>query len=215
MKNLLRKEFRLAVLPYNYISLLFAVLLLIPNYPLYVIFFYPTIGFFQIFANGRANNDVMFTALLPVRKSDIVRARCMTIAIFEILQIAASVPFAFLRNLLFAGTPIEKSVFTEPNVAFFGITFVMYALFNAIFIPGFYKTGYKPRFLWPSISIFSFVLAAETLAFIPATAKYIDAVDFASQLRQLPVLLGGIAVFVIGMLLTCRRSIKYFEKVDL
>ena len=215
MMNLLRKEFKLSVMAFNYISFLFVVMMLIPNYPLYVLFFYPTIGFYQIFANGRTNNDILFTSLLPVRKGDIVRARCLTIAILEVIEIALAVPFAFLRSMLYAGTPIEKSVFTEPNVAFFGIAFVMYALFNAMFIPAFYKTGYKIKYLWPCLGFFFFTLVAESLAFIPATAGYIDAVDKAGQLAQLPVLIGGIVLFVTINALVCRCSVKNFEKVNL
>ena len=215
MMNLLRKEFKLSLMAFNYISFLFVIMMLIPNYPLYVSFFYPVIGFYQIFANGRANNDILFTSLLPVRKGDIVRARCLTIEILEVIQILLSVPFAYLRSMLYAGTPIEKSVFTEPNVAFFGIAFVLYALFNAMFIPAFYKTGYKVKFLWPCIGFFLMTVVAESLAFIPATAGYIDAVDKAGQLAQLPVLIGGIALFIVINAIVCRCSIKNFEKVSL
>lgn len=215
MKKLLSKEFKLALTPFNYISFAFVLMILIPNYPLYVLFFYPTIGFYQIFATGRANNDILFTSLLPVRKRDIVLARCTTIELLEIIEVLLAVPFAFLRNVLYAGTPIEKSVFTEPNVAFFGITLVLYALFNAMFIPSFYKTGYKARFLWPCIGFFFFTLVAESLAFIPATAEFIDATDLVGMGRQMYLLLGCVIFFIISGFITRCRAIKNFEKVSI
>lgn len=215
MKNMIRKDFSLAVMPYNYIFLLFGAMLMIPDYPLYVAFFYATLSLYLMFKTGNENGDVMFTALLPVRKCDIVRGRCATVAILELAQVLLSVPFAVLRMVLYKGSPIENSLFTEPNVAFFGITLVMLAIFNALFLPRFYKDGRTVKFLVPCIVTFVFILFAECFAIVPQTAKYIDAIDKASQIKQLPVLLGGMAVYAGGMLLTCRRCEKLFEKVDL
>ena len=46
MNNLVYKEFRLAAHPTNYVFLSFAFMLLIPNYPYLVSFFYTTLGIF-------------------------------------------------------------------------------------------------------------------------------------------------------------------------
>lgn len=211
MKQLLFKEFKLAVHPTNYIFLACGALLLIPTWPYYVAFFYTTLALFFIFLTGRENNDVLFSALLPVKKSDIVRARCAVFAIFEVASVVLSLPFVALRRIIIP----EPSYLTDCNVAFFGLVFVMYALFNAIFIPHFYRTAHKINYVVPCIAIFVFILIAEALVFFPVIGPYLDAVSPSGMLAQLPVLIGGIAVFALGMLLTCRKAIANFEKVDL
>ena len=66
MKNLLYKEFRLAIRPSVYIFFALAALLLVPSYPYYVSFFYLMLGIFLTFKTNRAENDIFYSALLPV-----------------------------------------------------------------------------------------------------------------------------------------------------
>ena len=62
MKNLLYKEFRLAIRPSVYIFFALAALLLVPSYPYYVSFFYLTLGIFLTFKTNRAENDIFYSA---------------------------------------------------------------------------------------------------------------------------------------------------------
>ena len=64
-----------------------AALLLVPSYPYYVSFFYLTLGIFLTFKTNRAENDIFYSALLPVRKGDVVRARVLTVALLELANI--------------------------------------------------------------------------------------------------------------------------------
>ncbi|NMB88618.1 MAG: hypothetical protein GYA17_09675, partial [Chloroflexi bacterium] len=68
MNHLLYKEFKLSVHLTSYLFLLLSLMLLIPNYPYYVVFFCQTPGIFFTFLAGNATNDVYFITLLPVRK---------------------------------------------------------------------------------------------------------------------------------------------------
>ena len=215
MKNLIRKELKLVVQPINYIFLLFGAMVLIPNYPYLVSFFYPTLGIFLMMMTTRENDDLVFSAMLPVRKSDVVRARFITVALIEIANILATIPFVLLRGVLYKGSEVAESFFLMPNAAFFGLAFIVFAAFNASFLPKFFKNGYDLRFLIPAIVVFLVINFAEVLGFVPVVRDYIRATDLSGQLAQLPVLLGGIAVFALELVLDCRRSIKYFEKVNL
>ena len=98
--NLLYKEWKLAVHPTGYIFLCMGAMLLIPNYPYAVVFFYQTLGVFFTFMNGGATNDVFFTTLLPVRKQDVVQARLLTVIALEVLQILLAVPFADRKSVV-------------------------------------------------------------------------------------------------------------------
>lgn len=43
----------------------------------------------------------------------------------------------------------------------------------------------------------------------------LDSIDFARQIRQLPILAAGIIIYFLGWLVTYKISAKRFEKVDL
>lgn len=113
MENLIYKEFKFAMHPTCYLFLLMAFMLLIPNYPYYVAFFYQTLGIFFIFIGGQVNNEMIFTTLLPIPKRDAVKARFGVIVIMELAQIVIAIPLAILRknrNLLENQAGIEANL---------------------------------------------------------------------------------------------------------
>ena len=75
MTNLLRKEFALAMHPITPLMLALSAMVLIPNYPYIVIFFYTAMSIFFTCLMGRENNDIVYSINLPVSKESIVRAR--------------------------------------------------------------------------------------------------------------------------------------------
>jgi hypothetical protein len=215
MDNLLYKEFKLAVHPTSYIFLLLSPMLLIPNYPYYVVFFYQTLGIFFTFLNGNTTNDVFFTTLLPIRKRDAVSARLMTVVIFELLQMVVSLPFAFLRNLLI---PAENAAGMEANVALFGLVFGMFGVFNIVFLPAFYKTAYKTGtpFLLACSAMSLFVIIAEgIIQLVPDLKAALDTTSSAYLPQQIVVLFAGIVLFVLLIAFAYVQSVKRFEKLDL
>ena len=94
MKDLVYKELKLALHPAAIIFLCLSSMLMIPSYPYFIIFFYTCLGVFFICMSGRENKDIYFTMLLPVQKREIVGARFLLVALIELLQFAAAVPFA-------------------------------------------------------------------------------------------------------------------------
>lgn len=95
MKQLLYKEFKLALHPTAVIFLALSAMLLIPNYPYYVTFFYTCLGVFFICLNGRENRDIYYSMLLPIRKRQIVKARFLMVAALQLAQAVLGRP---LRN---------------------------------------------------------------------------------------------------------------------
>ncbi len=215
MNNLMYKEFKLAVHPTCYFFLPLAAMLLIPNYPYYVAFFYQTLGIFFIFLNGNATRDVFFTTLLPVRKRDVVRARLGTVVTFELLQILAAVPFAFLRSAVIPG---ENLAGMEANTALFGLVFVMYGIFNLVFLTMFYRTAYKAGlpFLLSCAAMSVFVVLAEVaIQLTPALKEALDTLNPAYLPQQLAVLLAGMAVYAALTAAAYVKSAATIEKLDL
>ena len=67
MNKLLKKELRLTAAPITYFFLAFALMTLIPGYPILVGGFFITLGIFYTFQMARESNDILYTALLPCK----------------------------------------------------------------------------------------------------------------------------------------------------
>ena len=77
MNRLLKKEFGLTAAPITYFFLLFAVMTMIPGYPILVGGFFVCMGVFYTFQFARESNDILYTALLPCKKRDVVKAKVL------------------------------------------------------------------------------------------------------------------------------------------
>ena len=86
MKELLKKEISLVLHPTNWLFLALSALVLVPNYPYYVTFFYTGLGIFFLCLSGRENKDLEYTVALPVEKRDVVRARILVALLLEAAQ---------------------------------------------------------------------------------------------------------------------------------
>ena len=215
MKNLLYKEFRLAIHPSVYVFFLLSALLLVPSYPYYVSFFYLTLGLFLTFKTNRAENDIFYSALLPVRKGDVVRARVLAAALLELANILIAVPFAVLSVRI---NPVGgNNAGIEPNVAFFGLSLLLFGIFNVVFLPRFYRTGVNVgrSYLVSMIPVTLYIVAAEVLVHVPGLGAYLDGTGAAAQLAQLPVLAGGAVLYALLTWAAFRTAAARFEKVDL
>jgi len=215
MKDLFYKEIKLALHPTIYFFLCFGALLLIPSWPFFIAFMYFFIAVMNTLMEGKANLDILFTVSLPVRKIDVVRARVYSIAAFEIAQLVAAVPFAVLNRVI---NPHGNAAGMNPNIAFFGFLFVMYAIFNALLFPMFYKRAYKPGLpiLISTLAALVFVGIVETLVHvIPVLAAHMNPVGAAQPLSQLAVLIAGILIFLIATKYAFTMASRNFDKLDL
>ncbi len=214
MKALLSKQLRLTCHPMTLVFLLAGVFLLIPSYPYTVAFFYVTLGIFFMFMNGREQRDADFSAVLPVRKCDTVKAACLFSTLVELCALAIAVPFAFLGARINPNGTNAAGL--DANVALFAVGFLVFAAFNIVFLPSFYRTGYKVgvSFLKASLCVALVVVLDIALPHVPGL-PWLDGTDTASCLRQLPLLGVCAAVYVIFTLLACRIAVRRYEKVDL
>lgn len=213
MCNLLYKELRLAAHPTLYIFTLLGALVLVPAYPYGVVFMFGCLAPYITFMYGRETNDVYFTALLPVKKRDVVKSKCALMVFTQMAQLIVSLPFAFLRLLLL---PQGNPVGIEANVAYYGFGFMIFAIFNFIFLTQFFKTAYKigKAFLLALLPVILGIVAMEGIVHVPGFA-WLDSVEFAMQLRQLPILLFGVVLYFASIMAGYSIGAKRFEKVDL
>ncbi len=217
MKNLIKKEMTLTASSLTYIFILFSVTTLIPGYPILVGAFFVCLGIFYSFQFSREYNDILFSALLPVKKSDIVKAKYLFTVFIQFISFFIFALLTVLRiTLLENSAAYTANPLMRANIAFLGWILIIFALFNIIFLEKFFKTAYyigKPFVLF-CICAFAVVAAAESIWHFPnlETLATTDSNDFGIQAI---LLFAGIFVYVSGTILSCRKSIKNFEKIDL
>ncbi len=217
MNKLLYKEIKLCIGAINLFFLLFAAMFLIPNYPVYVTFFYMCLSVFWIFNNAEINRDMMMNSILPVAKKDIVKARCLLVFCYEMVFFILTVPFAVLAAKLW---PDGNSAGIDANVACYGLNLVAVTVFHLVFFPMFYKKGEKPGagFLIATAAYFSAYVFLEIPVWTKGNSEFlnmIDSTDAAMQIRQIPVLAAGIIIYAAGWIMTYRISERKFEKVGI
>lgn len=216
MKNIIYKELTLVISPGIFLFSLCAALLLIPNYPYSVGMSYILLGVFIALNLARANNDHLFTALLPVARRHIVAGKLAMVLILEAVQLLVAMPFAALS--LYIVNTIGNPVGMDPNFAFFGITLIEYAVFNVMFLPLYFKTGYKTGI--PMLcSIIGYGLTVtlfeSVLSFVPALHNALDGTSANNLINRLAVLVLGLAIFAISAVLSYKIAVKNFRKVNL
>ena len=215
MLRLLQKEIRLAMHPTAPLFLLLSAMLLIPNYPYSVAFFYTGLAVFFTCMNGREQHDVAYTLLLPVRKRDAVRARMLFVVLLELLQLLLAVPFLALRGALRLG---PNAAGMDANIALLGLALLQYGIFNLVFFGVYYRNVRRvgAAFLWSSAAVFLYIGATELSAHIvPFFRDVLDTPDPLHLGAKLLVLLGGAAAFALLTLLALSRAIRSFERQDL
>lgn len=205
--NLMRKEVRLALAAPAVVFECFAVMMLIPDYPFMIIFFYGLLGIFFICMFGRENRDVEYTALLPVSRADIVAARFLLCICLELLLAGLSALFAALRPSLGLH---GNAAGMNPDAGFFGIGLLLMGLFNVIFFPRYYRNTNRIGipFLIASLVFAAGVVAAEAAAFLT---------DFgaAPMYEKMLVLAAGAAGYAVLTWAAFRISVRRFQQMNL
>ena len=111
-----------------------------------------------------------------------------------------------------------KRSFLKYACSIISLLFVLMGLFNLTFLPMHYKNGYdlgKP-FVVSSVVLFLAIVLLETLDHVVPYMKTVcESYAPADLVRQLPVLLGGVAVYALVTYLAFRTSAARFEQVDL
>ena len=217
MNKLLKKEMKLAASPLSYIFIVFGLMAFVPGYPILVGSFFVCLGLFQSFQNAREANDITYTLLLSVAKSDIVRAKYAFCIVVELIYFGLTSAVALLRMTLLSEVAVYRNnVLMNANLVYLGFVLVILGLFNLIFVGGFFKTAYKfaKPFVMFIIAAFLVVGIGETLFHIPGLSV-LNAFGFNHIGIQLVVFAAGVVAFVLMSAFSIRQSIKNFEKIDL
>lgn len=217
MKNLLSKEIKLAANPIAFFFMAFGVMAMIPGYPILVGAFFVCMGIFQSFQNARENNDILYTILLPVKKSDAVKAKYIFTCFIQLCSFAISLILTLVRmTVLKNATPYVNNAMMNANQVYLAFTLVVFGIFNIIFVRDFFKTAYKlgKGFIVFAIVAFIVVIIAEALHHIPGLA-FLNANDSLRDIRMWLILAAGIVFYILTTVLAEKSAEKLFESVDM
>ena len=217
MKRLLNKELRLAASPLSYIFLSGALMTLLPGYPILVGAFFICFGIFQSFQSGRENNDILYTVLLPVRKTDTVKAKYAFTVLIQMLGFGiAAVATGVRMVLLGEATPYVTNPMMNANQAFLAYMLLIFALFNVVFMGGFFKTAYKFGKPFVMFIIVSFLVVGigEVLHHIPGLT-FLNAPAPLTDPVMWGILGAAAAVYAVATLVSCKVAMKRFALVDM
>ena len=206
MKMLLYKEIRLAAHPTSIVFAFLGCLVLVPAYLYSVIFMFGCLAPYITFLNARETNDAWYTAILPVTKRESVMGKCLLIVSIQLFQLLFSIPFAILRNVLdIANNPVGL----DASLAWYGFGFIVYAVFDLVFLSTFYKSGYKAgkAFILAAIPMVILMILVESAAYIPALT-WMDSYQPEHLLMQLPILAVGMIFYAVFLSLAYRISVN-------
>ena len=213
--KLLKKEFKLCLHPTGPLFLMLCTMILIPNYPYAVSFFYVTLGVFFICLTGRENHDAAFTAALPVSRKQMVRGRIGMVCCLEMLDLLAVGLMLWVKSLI-GYTPNQAGM--DANIALLGEGFIVFGLFNLLFFPNWYRNINKVGvpFLLASVAVFVYIVLAIVSTYaIPFVRDCLDTQDPAFLKEKLLFIAAALLLFLCAMWLSMKASVKRFERVDL
>lgn len=216
MRNILKKEMILSAAPITYFFIVFGLMFLLPGYPILCGAFFVTLGIFKTFQNSREANDFVYSVLLPVAKSDVVKGKYLfscfiELCSFFVMAAAVLVRMTFWKDAM----AYRHNALMNANPYALGAGLVVFGLFNFIFIGTFFKTAYKFGSFIVYIIISILVIGAfESVHYFPGFAA-VNAFGFDDIVLQLVLLGSGIVLYVILTLISYRRAKIWFEKIDL
>ena len=213
--KLLMKEWKLCMHPTGYIMLLGSALILVPGYPYGVSCFYMGLAIYFICLTARENHDAAYTLTLPVTRQEAVRGRILLCVILEMIQMVLS-GLVILAKYAIGTQPNPAGL--DAGLALIGEELIIFALFNIIYFPIYYKEISKPgkAFLLASTAVFLWIILEIIATYtVPFVQYKLDRPDPEYMGEKGLLTLGGAALFAAGTYMAEIKSAKRFEAVDL
>ena len=215
MKNLILKELKLNVKPPVFLLSLLGAMVLIPNYPIIVGMGYCVMQIFIYLQISQANLSQEFTSTLPVKRSDIVGSIVAVVATFQLITLLVGAICAPVAMVIY---PTGDIVGLDANLAFFGIAFACFAVFNTIFLPNYFKTGYKyglPLLLGLVGFVVTYGICETLVQVVPSLTALLDGYATQGIWARAVVLAAGMVAYALCTAFATKRAVKKFEKVSL
>lgn len=218
MLNLIRKELALCMHPTAFIFLFFAVLVFVPNYPYEVIFFFSSLSVFFCCMMARENGDIAFSCTLPVKKEHIPLAKILvTIGLQCIILLLVGIIGAVKGAVLPAEQYVNQAGISA-NIVLVGNGAILLGIFNLIFFPRYFKKPDKIGVPFVIGAIVVFLMIGVFIVLRWATPLYsttLNGLNTVNTGAKAVALITGLVVYIILSAISCKLSMKYFQRVDL
>ncbi len=217
MRNILMKEMKLSASLLSFLFILFGFMFFLPGYPVLCGVFFISLGIFQSFQNARETNDIFFSALLPIAKKDVVKGKFLFVCFIELCGLLLMGIATVLRMTVFSEVAAYKTnQLMNANFFALGLAFVIFGLFNLIFVGGFFKTAYKfgKPFVTYIIGCFAVIGIGEALHHFPGM-EFLNVFGTQCLISQILLLVSGILCFAVLTFISYKKSCNRFEKIDL
>ena len=217
MNALLRKEIRLSSMLLTWLFIGFGAMTMIPGYPILCGVFFITLGIYQSFQSAREANDILYSALLPVAKRDVVKGKYQFVMTVELCGFALMAILTLLRMTILEDAVVYgQNALMNANLFYLGSALFVFGLFNVIFVGGFFRTAYqigKPFVIY-IIAAFLMIGFFEALHHFPGLAA-VNAFGFDHLVLQMTLLLCGALLYAVMTLISYQKACADFEKIDL
>lgn len=213
--KLLMKEWKLCMHPTGYIMLLCAALILVPGYPYGVSCFYMGLAIYFICLTARENHDAAYTLTLPVTRREAVKARILFCTALEVADLLLMGVFILIKKAI-GDTPNPAGL--DAGLALIGEGMIIFALFNMIFFPMYYRDINKPgkAFMLAAAAVFLWIILEVVGSYtVPFVRDVLDQPDPRNMSDKALFTFGGLALFIAGTARSIQASAKRFEEQDL
>ena len=217
MLNLIRKELTLCMHPTAFIFLFFAVLVFVPNYPYEVIFFFSCLSVFFCCMMTRENGDIAFSCALPVKKEHIPLAKMLVVfGLQGIIMLLVGILGAVKGAVLPAEQYVNQAGISA-NLALVGNGAVLLGVFNLIFFPRYFRSPDKIGVPFVIGAVIVFLLIGVFIALRWATPLYsvtLNGLNSVNSGAKASALIIGMAIYTIMSAISCKLSMKHFQRHD-
>ena len=173
------------------------------------------LAIFVICLTARENHDASFTLTLPVSRRVAVYARILFCGLLEVTDLLVMGLFILLKNLI-GNLPNPAGL--DAGLALIGEGFIVFAIFNMIFFPVYYRDVNKPgkAFMAASAAVFAWIILEVVGTYaIPFFRDVLDQPDPRYMSDKALFTLGGLALFLGGTAWSIQASEKRFMELDL
>ena len=217
MKNLIKKEFLLALHPTIFIFLFFPALIFVPNYPYEVIFFFSTLSTFFYFLQTRENKDISFSLELPIKKKHLPIAKIITICIFQSILLIFTLILSIIKQSVIAPNMLINFSGISANLALIANGAIILAVFNLIFFPLVFKNPNKVGLPFVISAIIVFFIIGIFIVLRFTTSLYgeiLNGVNNINSTEKIIYLLISLLMYILFSIISAIISSKQFSKID-
>ena len=217
MLNLIKKELSLCLHPTAFVFLFFAVLVFVPNYPYEVIFFFSCLSIFFCCMMTRENGDIAFSCTLPIKKEHIPFAKMIVVFGLQCIILLLVGIIGAIKGAVLPAEQYVNQAGISANLALVGNGAILLGIFNLIFFPCYFKKPDKIGVPFVIAAIVLFVLIGVFIVLRWVTPLYsitLNGLSSENTGAKIVALAIGVAVYVVLSAISCKLSMKNFQKID-